>query len=252
MNIYPEGHKGNYQLNLKEDPAYMTRTSVQCPICNCPFGAIKLRDVKLLPVKVGELRTEYKNIEPMYYEITTCPNCRYSAQTPLFNKLLMSKRKIVREKLVAHGPFPEWDETLTPDSVFERYYLALICYGTCFGDKELMEAGLWLKLSNIYADAGDEAMEAYAAGESQKSYITAFQKCHISPMKFPSLNLRIGLLSIKIGDTKTARDFLYKVKIDSNSNRLQKDTADDAIEELKAMDEARAAQAAAGEVPAGQ
>jgi hypothetical protein len=49
--------------------------------------------------------------------------------------------------------------------------------------------------------------------------------------------LRIGLLSMKIGDVKTARDFLYKVKIDANSTRLQKDTADDAINDMKAAEE---------------
>jgi hypothetical protein len=77
-------------------------------------------------------------------------------------------------------------------------------------------------------------MEAYTAGEAQKSYLAAFQKLRISPVKFPSLNLRIGMLSIKIGDVRTARDFLYKVKVDPNSTRVQKDQADDFINELKA------------------
>jgi uncharacterized protein (DUF2225 family) len=150
----------------------------------------------------------------------------------------MSRKKMIAEKLAPYTPFlPEWKGETTPDCVFERYYLALMCYGVCFGDKELLEAGLWLKLSSLYADAEDEDMEAYAAGEAQKSYLAAFQCLRISPMKFPSLNLRIGLLSIKIGDLRTARDFLYKVKIDTNSTRLQKDTADDAINDMKAMEE---------------
>jgi hypothetical protein len=243
MTIYPEGHKGDYKLNLKEDPAYMSMGSFQCPICNVSFKAMKIRDVKLVPVKIGELRTQYKGVEPLYYEITSCPNCRYSAQTPLFDKLLMSRKKMMAEKLAPyHSSLFPWKEEMTTDCVFERFYLALLCYGTCFGDKELLEAGIWLKLSNLYSDAGDESMEAYAAGEAQKSYIAAFQRCRISPMKEPSLNLRIGLLSIKNGDTKTARDFLYKVKVSSSSTRLQKDAADDAINELKDAEERRAAE----------
>jgi hypothetical protein len=237
-SIYPGGHKGGYHLDLKEDPAYMSQGSFTCPICGVSFKTLRIRDVKLIPLKVGELRTMYKGIEPLYFEITTCPNCRYSAQTPLFDKLLMSRKKMMREKLTPIAPLlAPFSETVTSDGVFERYYLALLCYGTCFADKELMEAGIWLKLSSIYADAKDTDMETYAAGEAQKSYLTAFQTLRISPMKFPSLNLRIGLLSMKIGDVRTARDFLYKVKIDGNSTRLQKDTADDAINDMKAAEE---------------
>jgi hypothetical protein len=237
-SIFPGGHKGGYELKLKEDPAYMSTGSFHCPICGVSFKALKIRDVKLIPLKVGELRTMYKDIEPLYYEITSCPNCRYSAQTPMFDKLLMSRKKMIKEKLTPYvHNLPPFSDAFTSDTVFERYYLALICYGTCFADRELMEASIWLKLSSIYSDAEDAEMSAYAAGEAQKSYLAAFQTLRISPMKFPSLNLRIGLLSIQIGDMKTARDFLYKVKIDANSTRLQKDTADDAINDLKASDE---------------
>jgi uncharacterized protein (DUF2225 family) len=237
LSIYPEGHKGGYDLKLKENPAYMLTGSFSCPLCGVSFKAFKVRDVKLIPLKVGELRTKYKDFEPMYYEITSCPNCRYSAQTPLYDKLSTPRKRLIKEALAPYIPYlPEFSETLTPDRVFERYYLALMCYGVGFGDKELLEAGLWLKLCNLYADAEDADMEAYAAGEAQKSYLAAFQKLRISPMKFPSLNLRIGMLSIRVGDNKTARDFLYKVKIDANSTRLQKDTADDALNDLKALE----------------
>ncbi|MCL2003838.1 MAG: DUF2225 domain-containing protein [Oscillospiraceae bacterium] len=237
-SIYPGGHKGGYQLKLKEDSAYMSPGSFHCPICGGSFKALKIRDVKLIPLKVGELRTQYKDVEPLYYEITSCPNCRYSAQTPLFDKLLTSRKKMMREKLTPYIPhLAPFSDAITSDAVFERYYLALLCYGTAFADRELMEAGIWLKLSNIYADAEDADMEAYAAGEAQKLYLAAFQTLRIPPMKFPSLNLRIGLLSVKIGDVRTARDFFYKVKIDPNSTRLQKDTADDAINDMKSAGE---------------
>jgi uncharacterized protein (DUF2225 family) len=237
-SIYPGGHKGGYQLNLKEDPAYMSAGSFSCPVCGVSFKAVKIRDVKLIPLRIGELRTAYKGIEPLYFEITSCPNCRYSAQTAMFDKLMFTRKKHIRERLAPYIPYlPEFKGAMTPDCVFERYYLALLCYGIGFSDKELAEAGLWLKLSSIYFDAADYDMEAYAAGEAQKAYLSAFQKLNISPMKFPSLNLRIGLLSVKIGDVKTARDFLYKVKTDGNSTRLQKDTADDAINDLKKMEE---------------
>jgi uncharacterized protein (DUF2225 family) len=237
MSLYPEGHKGGYDLPLKEDPKYMSMGNFNCPICGNAFRALKIRDIKLVPVRVGELRTTYKDIEPMYYEITSCPKCRYTAQTQLFDKLMLTRKRLILEALapVLPGLLP-WSETQTSFGVFEQYYLALLTAGVGFSDRQLIEAGLWLKLSNIYADAKDEDMEKYAAGEAQKSYITAFEKCRISPVKFPSLNLRIGILSVKIGDTKTARDFLYKVKVDSNSTRVQKDAADDAINDIKASE----------------
>ncbi|MCL1807284.1 MAG: DUF2225 domain-containing protein [Oscillospiraceae bacterium] len=236
-SLYPEGHKGGYELQLKEDPAYMSQGSFHCPACGVTFKALKIRDIKLIPLKVGELRTQYKDIEPLYYEITSCPNCRYSAQTPMFDKVSATRKKLIRDALAPFMPeLAAYSETLTPDAVFERFYLALQCYGVGFADKELLEAGIWLKLSNLYSDAKDADMEAYAAGEAQKSYLAAFTKCRIPPNKFPSLNLRIGMLSIKIGDIRTARDFLYKVKVDASSTRLQKDTADDYINDLKGLE----------------
>ena len=232
--LFPDGHKGGYTLPLKEDTAYMSLGSFACPVCGKPFRALKVRDVKLIPLRTGELRTLYKNFEPLYYEITSCPNCRYSAQTPMFDKLLGSRKNMIREKLDPYRPhFSPWSESMTADLVFEHHYIALLCCGAGFADRELLEAGLWLKLSNIYADAEDPAMENYAAGEAQKSYMAAFQMLRIPPVKFPSLNLRIGMLSAKIGDTRTARDFLYKVKVDPNSTRVQKDQADDIISGLK-------------------
>ncbi len=236
-NLYPDGHKSGYHLPMKEDKAYMSVGAFQCPVCKTDFKALKIRDVKLIPLRVGELRTAFKDIEPLYYEITTCPKCRYSAQTILFDKLILSHRKMILERLAPFLPaLAPWTETPDSSVVFERYYLALLCAEVGFSDHALIEAGLWLKLSSIYADAEDPGMELYAAKEAQKMYITAFQTIRIQPQKNPPLCLRTGLLSAKIGDVRNAREFLYKVKIDSGSTRVQKDAADDAINELKALE----------------
>ncbi|MDR1736054.1 MAG: DUF2225 domain-containing protein [Oscillospiraceae bacterium] len=236
-NLYPDGHKGGYRLPMKEDKAYMSVGAFQCPVCKADFKALKIRDVKLIPLRIGELRTAFKDVEPLYYEITTCPKCFYSAQTILFDKIIFSHRKMILERLAPFLPsLSPWLETPNSDAVFERYYLALQCAAVGFSDHALVEAGLWLKLSNIYADAEDREMEQYAAAEAQKTYITAFQTVRIPPQKNPSLCLRAGMLSVKIGDLRTARDFLYKVKVDVNSTRVQKDAADDAINDLKAAE----------------
>lgn len=221
---------------MKEDKAYMSVGAFHCPVCKTDFKALKIRDVKLIPLRVGELRTAFKDVEPLYYEITTCPKCRYSAQTVLFDRLILSHRKMIMERLAPFLPtLAPWTETPDSDAVFERYYLALHCAETGFSDHALVEAGLWLKLSGIYADADDRAMELYAASEAQKMYVTAFQTIRIPPQKNPSLCLRAGLLSAKIGDERNAREFLYKVKTDVNSTRVQKDAADDAVNEMKAV-----------------
>lgn len=238
--LFPQGHKGDYTLQLKEDRAYMSMAQFQCPVCGVPFQALKVRDVKLIPLRTDpDLRVHYKDIEPMYYGITSCPNCRYSAQTALFTNLLMSRKKMIRDKLAPYLPgLGQWKgEGIDTQLVFEYHYLALLTAGVGFIDHELIEAGLWLKISRLYADSGDADMERFAAGEAQKTYVDAFQKIRIQPIKFPSLNLIIGALSVKIGDTRTARDFLYKVKVDKNSTRVQKDAADDFINDIKAAEE---------------
>ncbi|MDR1692597.1 MAG: DUF2225 domain-containing protein, partial [Oscillospiraceae bacterium] len=151
-SLYPDGHKGGYQLPMKEDKAYMSVGAFPCPVCKTEFRALRIRDVKLIPLKVGELRTAYKDIEPLYYEITTCPRCRYSAQTPLFDKLINSRRTLILEALAPFLPaLSPWSETPDCGGVFERYYLALRCARAGFSDAALIEAGLWMKLSGIYA-----------------------------------------------------------------------------------------------------
>ena len=242
-NLYPDGHKGGYILDLKEDKTYMSLTKLHCHVCSEAFKTVRIREVKLIPVKTDRfMRVTYKDIEPLYYEVASCPKCRYTAQTAIFNNLLTSRKKLIQEALLPYLPhlLPVTEDLPDAAEVFERFYLAMICAEAGFSDHQMITAGLWLKLSRIYADCGDEDMETYAAKQAQQKYIEAYQALRLQPIKYPPLALLIGSLSYKIGDIQTARGFLLKVKTDINSTPHQKGQADDFIYEIRLEQESKA------------
>lgn len=237
--LFPAGHRSDYLLQLKnEDRTYLSPREMDCPLCGNHFKYLKTRAPKLMVEKNDfDLRVHYRDIEPMYYDLLTCPKCLYSALCEIFPKAMSSRRKRV-EALIdpLRGDLTglTFGLSLNTPAVFAGYYLALLCAPVCFSDHEMITAGLWLKISRIYEDCGDDAMLRYAAEKAQKAYIDAFSRLNIDPSKTAQLYLTIGALSMKIGDMASAKNFLYKAKTDKQSPPAIREKADILIEDIRA------------------
>ncbi len=234
-DIFPPGH-GSYKLEVPfGDNPYLMDKTFTCPQCGRTFKSQVVRPSRLVSIGTDpDRRVRYSGIEPLYYDIVVCPDCRYSAIADSFESAL-KRRAIVLEKL---QPIMEqldgiFDRPPGADSVFAAHFTALACAEICFQPGALMHCRLWHKLSRIYSDAGDAGMEAQAVKTAYESYMSAYQKINISARQNQSLCVIIAELALKLGDYITARNFFFKAKTDREGTPILRRHAEDRIEDIK-------------------
>lgn len=236
--LFPDGH-GTYELTLNnEDREHLYEKSIDCPICRKSFKALAVRPSKLILEKSGEcMREYYKDIEPLYYDILTCPNCLYSALSEMFINPDKSKLDIQRylkpyKNAYAIKSGAERDTF----SVFTGYYLALQCAPKSFINYQMAEAKLLLKLSRVYEDCEDNIMAAKTLGLALDAYLNVYEKVSVTPAQEQQLCLMLGEINLKMGETETAKNFFFKAKTNREGNPVYRDQADNRLFEIHEME----------------
>lgn len=238
FSLFPEGH-GNYELPLSsQDKACLMVKNYSCPLCGKEFEGRKVKNSKLmLECTDNDMRNHYKGIEPLYYEVLTCPRCLYSATEDMFNKS-DKPRPELPEQLRALSSKVSIRTGADRDtfSVFASYYLALLCAPRCFISNTLIAAKLYLKLSWLYQDCGDKGMADEYTGKALQAYIDIYEKGDITGNMEQQLCLIIGELSYKRNDMKNAIDFLFKAKNSLGGVPYIKTKAEDRIFEIRGVE----------------
>ncbi|MGI6153823.1 MAG: DUF2225 domain-containing protein [Christensenellaceae bacterium] len=242
------GPLGDGALFLKEHGIYnlpegtqneelLLPRSFECPMCKTAFKTATVRMSKIVTEKTDpDMRVHYKGVEPMYYDVITCPECCFSALSDMFGEGLKSRREVVMEKISGYDlpkPF-SYPVPRDANSVFTSYYLALLCV-PAFQNTDLLRARLWMKLSWLYHDCGDEKVEKIATANALKAYYYAYENMDPAapPRLQQSLYYMLGELNYKMGDIKKARDFLFKAKIEKDGAKVIKKYAEDLLDEIK-------------------
>lgn len=233
-SLFPEGH-GSYDLHMEnQSKSILMEKSCVCPLCKNKFKALAVKNSKLIADHTdSDMRTYYKGIEPLYYDVISCPSCYYSALLESFDGPDKVKQppeilqQYKQEFLLNTGN--DFD-TFT---VFAGYYLALVCAPLCFRKPHLHIAKLYLKLSRIYHDCGDEAMELKMTKQAFDAYYSAYQNLELEQSLDQQLCLIIGELAYKLGDYKNARTFLFKAKTNKTGSPVLKRQAENRIEDIR-------------------
>jgi uncharacterized protein (DUF2225 family) len=236
--LFPPGH-GHYELPAPAGtaPADIVFTAKEkCPLCGMTFEAVGLRESKLARQGTDpDLRERYKGVEPLHYDVLTCPQCWYSALRDVFDtaevadahSLLAELGALQREmKLV-------FDNRKDAAEVFAGYYLALRSAPRCFAQGELQTGRLWLKLARLYEDCADQAMAAHANQQALTAYKQAYQRLNLNPRALQRVQFIMGDLHYKLGEIKEARDLLFKAKIARDGTELIKRHAEDRIDLMR-------------------
>jgi uncharacterized protein (DUF2225 family) len=245
-SLFPEGH-GDYRLPQPEEdipPDTLYENKETCPICGVTFKAVGVRESKLVRKATdADLREHYKGVEPMYYDIITCPQCLYSAASDVFAKAEPADQDGLLQELVSIKLELgiEFDSTRDAASVFAGYYLALMCAPRCFLNADLMTSKMWVKLSRLYQDCGDANMTEYANHRAFDAYDYVYQHMNLSPKAMQRLTFIMGDLQFKLGDYKKAKDLLFKAKIFKGGTEQIKRCSEDRLDEIKALEKAETA-----------
>lgn len=219
--LFPEGH-GSYELPLgKDDNIYLMNKSYTCPICLKNFKALKVKTSRLyLDSTDSDLRSRYKNVEPLYYDIVTCPGCLYSALNEMFDKPDKTRGSLPIElKALRHNSDIKFGADVDTYSVFAGYYLALICAPNFFLAHHLITARLLLKLSWLYQDCGDKSMETQTINRALDAFLYVYEHIKIEPHIEHQICLLIGELLLKQSDLQRAKDFFFKARTNRSGGR---------------------------------
>lgn len=236
-SIFPKGHK-KYDMAIDApDSAVYADKSYACPMCRNVFRYMTARDHMLKPSHIDkDFRVHYKNAEPVYYEIVTCPQCWYSTFGASFEKGIASRvhhfkeavEKYKAEKVINVA------ENKNISDIFASYYLALECANS-FMQSEMIISKIWLRLSWLYHDCGDSEMEQYASEQACRAYKEAYSNMDLNTKQLDQVCLIIGELCLKLGDIKTAREFFFQVKKNRSEYHSYIAQAEDRLEEIKEL-----------------
>jgi uncharacterized protein (DUF2225 family) len=238
--LFPQTH-GNYILAIDNTPSeVLYEDTVKCPICGHKFPNMTVLASKLLQEsKDDDHRIRYKGVEPIYYEVVTCPNCLYSAMVDLFKDIEVTKRMVesLRDVMAPYLGNIEIQTGTNRDTftVFASYYLAILGAPQCFYEHQRITARLWRNLGRIYDDCSDESMMEYALQKSVEEYMYSYSHFDIEGKNMQQLCFVIGELKYKLGDLLKAREFLYAAMVNRDGNPVIKRQAEDRLDVVKAM-----------------
>lgn len=237
VSLFPPGH-GTYELNMNKGSDALALRDATCPVCGHTFKNLIVRPIKLAVERTDiDQRVIYKGIEPIYYDIVTCPKCFYSVPSQKFKPEVSVKKKEVREAMLPYvDEFQiQSGEARDTFAVFVGCYLAIISSQFLYRERELTKAQVLLKLYRIYTDCGDKKMAMYTAEEARKQYFKAFETSAIDSSQLPKLYHIIAELSYSLKDYVTAKNYFMKTKLDRNSTAILKDACDDRIHEIRSI-----------------
>jgi len=241
-SLFPEGHRGDYALPLNHMQSdIICLNKAACPLCERKFETHYILTSKLRRLNADDdMRVRYRDVEPLYYNIITCPNCLYSAETTTFNDPPKRFADAVNQKLASYrlGTVIQTGNDRDTNTVFLGYYLALLCAPVVIDGHELTTAGLWLKISRLYEDCKDEKMHMYAVRQTLESYKYVYEKTRINESQTQQVRALLGELYYKLGDYDASRQFLFMLKSDNDAPSSLKRQAENRLETIREIKKA--------------
>ena len=163
--LYPPGHKGYPGVTHPEYAEFTFSKEYVCPNCGRKFSGERIFRSKLVLKSTGQdaerydLQRFYKDFEPEWYEVVTCPHCYFSAISETFMDTKNLNKEQFEERLIRLYSTLNLDFVTERnlDFVFCQHYLALECANGL--PKGLYQtARLWNSLIWFYHSAGDGAL----------------------------------------------------------------------------------------------
>lgn len=175
LNVYEDEKKTIAQdKDVKETPHiikeedYLFDKTYECPVC---YQKIKARTMRTGRAKLVRtdiyLRPVYENIEPLKYEVISCPCCGYSVHSRYFGGLTGLQIKAIRDTISISFRSPtEEKPTYTYEEALGRYKLSLAC-AIVRRAKASEKAYICLKAGWLLMSMED-ALKSKAASEAEK------------------------------------------------------------------------------------
>lgn len=214
FTLFPEGHAAHPLEMDATDMVHLMEKSYVCPVCKKSFKAPRIKPSQLTIERADkDMRNRYKGVEPLHYDVTTCPHCLYSALTDMFQKPDKPNAAPPQElKELGADVHALFAATRSPMAVFAGYYLALVCAPVYFMKHESATANLLLKLGRLYGDCEDAQMELATTQKALDAYLDVYMNLDLTPPQEQQLCVITAELYLKLGDVKNAKSYFFRAK----------------------------------------
>lgn len=238
-----------------DEAACVYDKNYECFVCNSKFQNKTLMTGKSRLISTdADLRSKYYGVEPLKYDVISCPKCGYTATSKYFVALAPSQQKAIREKIGAHFRPQVIDKRIySYEDAISRYRLALAnavvknaknserAY-TCLRAgwvvrsyvEELQEEGqdgkLLLEMQSLEEEFIRNAYDGYMMAMSKEDF-------PISGMDETTLNYLLAALSIRFEQLDAAAKLISNILQSRTCNARIKDKArnlkDELLEKMK-------------------
>ena len=226
----------------KSDEASMLfRKSCTCVICDKQFKALTVKSGKARLVDADrDLRPHYADIEPLKYDVISCPYCGFSAVSRFFVPMAPSQKKNIVEKICSKvTPFEDNKDVYTYEDAMDRYKLALVNSVVKVSKSSekaftCLKAG-WLIRSYVEELGGIRTPKVVALLDEEDKYMrnaydgfvraVANEPFPICGMDEQTVNYLLGVLAMRYGDYTVSKKLISTVLTSKNSSNRLKDKA---------------------------
>lgn len=242
VTFFDDVEPRNYPLTAPAtDKEYLFEKQICCPICEKEFPVNMIRSSKLkLKGITPDLRQSYEDFDPLWYMVWACPHCGYANFYYQFKQVNELMKKSILHELKSDNPVDYEIKFSYPRKINEVFKTFHLCYRTFTLGKSGSEdmAKLWLRLSWLYQDVGDEELYIRASRSSLERYLDTFLNTRSTSAEQDSrLCLLLGELNFRLNNNEEALKFFRKAinrkNGSPNINRQAEDRINDVIKKTR-------------------
>ncbi|MDA8443396.1 MAG: DUF2225 domain-containing protein [Peptococcaceae bacterium] len=193
---------------------------VTCLNCAKPFKTMKVRSSFCNPVKTdSDFFVYYDKPEnnPYYYAVSICPECGFAFTDQFSNYFSVKAKEQISSQITQQWQKQNFGLIRDFPLAVASYKLALYA-AELKEEKQLVIAGLSLRLAGLYRAQNDVEQEKRFLEIALEHYITAYSQGEPDRMSEPKILYLIGELSRRVGLYQQATLYFSKVVEHPNRN----------------------------------
>lgn len=236
VSFFDDVKPRNYTLTAPAtDQEYLFEKQIPCPVCEKEFPVRMIRSSKLKMKSVApDLRQYYEDFDPLWYMVWCCPNCGYANFYYQFKQVNELMKKSILNESKKEDAFAQINFS-NPRKISEVFKAFHLCYRTITLGKTGSEnlAKLWLRLSWLYHDVGDEELYIKASQKSLECYLDTYLHTRSTSTEQDSrLCLLLGELNFRLYNYEEALKFYRKAINRKNGSPNINRQAEDRINDV--------------------
>ena len=242
--VYPDfylpGHKCYPNMTHPEYKEFLFHKEYTCPNCSQTFNGSRISYNRLAadPALSKKMRLDfhifYKDFEPEWYDVVTCPHCYFSTLIDMFLKPTYVRKELFREQLmqIRSSLILDFSAERTLDFVFLQHYIALAC-SSAFSNHRQIDACLWMNLCWLYRSVQDQEMISLAEDKTIEAYKDMYLNCSLTTEQEQRTCLTIAGMYFDKEDFAAAREWAFAACAHQEGKVIYRNLAQSLIDETR-------------------